>query len=375
MMPERGRRSRIRGVNRRRFLTGGLTALGVLGLRPGQTSSQAGAGAPKNRLTLPLVAGDSVTVETMRQLANRKGITFGLYEAVLTFNPNPHPFTPIEQAAVDNFNMIATDSLWPSERPANVAGYAEGRIHLDAMSRFAIEKGMRFRGGTLSGYRPYLPDWLKLGGFTRKEFIQLVTDRQAALLQRFRARASEWNVVNEAYHNPAGDFWLDSIGQDYVQIAFENAREHAPGVLLIYNDYDNDFPGPTRDMNVRLVSDLRRRGLIDAIGLQMHMNWRTKPSRHMSDSIKIFQDLGLAVTITECDVNMRGAPGSEAERQTLQAGLFEWVVESALEAGCRSIFLANVIDWPEWAEDATLWTNSGEPRASFHAVREVLRNA
>ncbi len=91
MMPERGRRSRIRGVNRRRFLTGGLTALGVLGLRPGQTSSQAGAGAPKNRLTLPLVAGDSVTVETMRQLANRKGITFGLYEAVLTSCPvHPH---------------------------------------------------------------------------------------------------------------------------------------------------------------------------------------------------------------------------------------------------------------------------------------------
>jgi hypothetical protein len=59
----------------------------------------------------------------------------------------------------------------------------------------------------------------------------------------------------------------------------------------------------------------------------------------------------------------------------VQAGLFEWVVESALEAGCRSIFLASIIDWPEWAEDSTLWTNSYEPRASFYAVREVLRNA
>lgn len=311
----------------------------------------------------------------MRQLANRKGIAFGLYEPTRTFNPNPHPFTPIEQAAVDNFNVIATDSLWPSERPANVAGYAEGRIHLDAMSRFAIEKGMRHRGGTLSGYRPYLPDWLKLGGFKRQELIQFITDRQAALLQRFRARSSEWNVVNEAYHNPAGDFWLDNIGPDYVQIAFESARENAPGLMLIYNDYDNDFPGPVRDMNIKLVSDLKKRGLIDAIGFQMHMNWTTTPSRNMSHSIKVFQDLGLVVTITECDVNMRGAPGSQAERQTLQAGLFKWVVESALEAGCRSIFLANLVDWPEWAEDSTLWTDSVQPRASFYAVREVLRNA
>jgi GH35 family endo-1,4-beta-xylanase len=160
-----------------------------------------------------------------------------------------------------------------------------------------------------------------------------------------------------------------------VQIAFENARQLAPKTSLIYNDYQNDFPGPVRDMNVELVSDLQKRGLIDGIGLQMHLSWQSKPSEAMAESMRIFQEMGLFVTITECDVNMRGAPGSEAERQTVQAGLFKWVVESALDAGCRSIFLANVIDWPEWAEDSTLWTDSGEPRASFYAVREVLRNA
>ena len=51
-----------------------------------------------------------------------------------------------------------------------------------------------------------------------------------------------WDVVNEAVDDAGGmrqSYWTQTIGEDYVEKAFEFARKHAPAnVELFYNDYN-----------------------------------------------------------------------------------------------------------------------------------------
>lgn len=349
-------------------------------------------------LTVSQLAADSWTGESLRDLATRKNITLGAFSLTTLIPPvalykvvSPpylfnHPLTPFERLNADNFNLICTGIGWPDARPSNVADYASTRDHFDSDTQFASQNGQRFRcGGAVYGLPVYLPDWLKQGGYTRSELIEILIDRTQAIAAFFGGVVQEWIVVNEAYHNRGGDFWQKGIGDDYVQIAFETMRAAAPKAMLIYNDYDNDFPGPTQDISLRLATDLQARGLIDGIGLQMHLTPNTPKQSRLAEAIARFRAMGLQTTITECDINMRGFPGTDADRLALQASTYRWAFETALDAGCRSIVLAGLTEGDSWLNIPSsaafggpeampgVWDPTFQPRPAYYAIRAALQ--
>ena len=95
------------------------------------------------------------------------------------------------------------------------------------------------------------------------ELLARMKDHIAALVGRYKGRVKGWDVVNEAL-NEDGTLrqspWFRIIGPDYIEKAFQFAREADPAAELYYNDYNLDYPAK-RDGAVRLVQSLKERGV------------------------------------------------------------------------------------------------------------------
>jgi len=88
-----------------------------------------------------------------------------------------------------------------------------------------------------------------------------------------------WDVVNEAAADSGRKLydcsWLQVVGEDYVNRAFEYARKYAePGTLLFYNDYNSEVAMKNlviRDILESLIAD----GTVDGYGFQSHYSTTT----------------------------------------------------------------------------------------------------
>ena len=86
--------------------------------------------------------------------------------------------------------------------------------------------------------------------------------------------------MNEAFSDePAGSYasniWYDTIGKNYVPLAFAAAqkavKKNGLKVKLYYNDYNIEFPGNKSTAAQNLVKELKGRGIqIDGVGLESH---------------------------------------------------------------------------------------------------------
>ena len=120
-----------------------------------------------------------------------------------------------------------------------------------------------------------------------------------------------WDVVNEAIEpgnlHPEGlrtenNLWYETIGDDWVELAFEFARKYAaPDQKLFYNDYgctDSIKFGKIRP----LLKKLKEAGTIDGLGLQFHIGMDSPTVSTMESIITNYAHLGLVIHITEMDI-------------------------------------------------------------------------
>lgn len=142
-------------------------------------------------------------------------------------------------------------------------------------------------------------------------------------------------VVNEANHSR--DFFYSKLGFLYLESAFRTARENSPSSILIYNDYSNYTLYGERYKNTKIIVDqLKSMGLIDGVGVQLVITDGSFPPKK-EDIITALQSYGLPVYITEFSVNMRNVNGSNEERFKIQAGIYQTIMEAAIESGvCRA---------------------------------------
>ena len=83
-----------------------------------------------------------------------------------------------------------------------------------------------------------------------------------------------WDVVNEAAADSGRQLypclWVDVVGDDYVNRAFEYARKYAePGTLLFYNDYNSEQTLKNL-MIMDIMKSLLADGTVDGYGFQSH---------------------------------------------------------------------------------------------------------
>ena len=119
------------------------------------------------------------------------------------------------------------------------------------------------------------------------------------------------DVVNEAFDVGDGDengvrkknsLWYETIGPDFIYMAFKYARMYAPGYLkLFYNDYSCMYKA---DLILKHLSGAKRDGLIDGIGMQSHLSVGEDLDKFFAAARK-FLDAGYELQMTELDVGIK----------------------------------------------------------------------
>lgn len=129
------------------------------------------------------------------------------------------------------------------------------------------------------------------------------------LKERYPGVVVSWDVVNEAIDDGTKGLrksnWYETVGEDYVERAFELARKYAPeGTLLYYNDYNTAYPGKLKGI-LELLEKLIAEGNIDGYGFQMHHRVLEPGMTMLTNAVRSVADLGLKLRVSELDVGIK----------------------------------------------------------------------
>ena len=226
---------------------------------------------------------------------------------------------PEKSLVLDQFNCITPENIMKPEGMQPSEGYF-GFALPDTMLKFTEENNLKVVGHTLVWHQ-------QSGRFLgqtsdREKAIEQLRNHITTVVSNYKGRIMVWDVVNEAVKDdwplpPDGDWtkclretqWLRSIGPDYIEMAFRFAHEADPDAKLYYNDYNLNVNTKATVVNA-MVKDLLEKGVpIHGIGMQGHYSTDVSISS-VENSIKMFSQLGVEVSISELDVTVNNASGS-----------------------------------------------------------------
>jgi endo-1,4-beta-xylanase len=177
------------------------------------------------------------------------------------------------------------------------------------------EKNHMFIVGHNMVWHNQVPEWVfedSLGNkLNRDALLKRMHDHILTVMGRYKGRVNGYDVVNEAL-NEDGTMrqskWMEIIGGDYIEKAFEYAREADPNAELYYNDYNIEQPAKRKGA-IQLVRNLQARGIkITGIGIQGHYHLTQPSLKDIDESIDAFSKLGVKVMFTELDINVLPSP-------------------------------------------------------------------
>lgn len=180
----------------------------------------------------------------------------------------------------------------------------------DKFMALGEEHGM-FMVGHVLVWHSQTPSWVFNDDagqpLSREALLARMKSHIDTLAGRYRGRIHAWDVVNEAVDEDKGwrkSPWFNQIGPDFVDHAFRYAREAAPEAHLLYNDYNMHNPGK-REFVVDMIKRLKKNGVsIDGVGMQGHVGLEYPEIAEFEKSIEAFAAAGVAVHITELDLDM-----------------------------------------------------------------------
>jgi endo-1,4-beta-xylanase len=348
------------------------------------------------RVYLPLIASPeggepSCPAEnTLRALACRRSFYIGSAAVAYLLPEEPE----YAQTLAREFNMTTAEYVMkfaPIHPEPDVYDFQWSDLFME----FAEQNNMLIRGHTLLWYVED-PDWVKQGDWTREELIEVMREHIYTVMGHYQNRIYAWDVVNEGVYDEddvyeAGSAhlrankWLEVIGGDYMDLAFQFAREADPNARLFYNDYGGEGLGAKSDAIYNLLKDMRSRGVpVDGVGLQMHVSLEyleDYPSQSdLRANIRRLADLGLIVHITELDVAIRKPVTPEKLEQ--QAEIYRSILEVCLgEPACEAVVVWGFTDKHSWIPDyfpnfdaACLFDSLYQPKPAYLAVQQVLAN-
>src|SRR5947208_2038105 len=110
------------------------------------------------------------------------------------------------------------------EPERNVFNYTLG----DQIIVPAIKHGQLRRCHNLV-WHSQLPDWLTSRNWTKPELLSILENHIKHEARHYYGECYAWDVVNEALNEDGTlreDLWLDIIGPEYLEIAFELAGKY-----------------------------------------------------------------------------------------------------------------------------------------------------
>jgi len=176
--------------------------------------------------------------------------------------------------------------------------------------------------------------------------------------------------------------FYDTLGADYINIAFAAAAAADPSAKLYYNDYNIEYAGPKATAAQQIVKNLQAAGLrIDGVGLESHFIVGETPSQADQEAnMNSFIELGVEVAVTELDIRFSSLPPTAAGL-TQQAEDFASTVGACVNtAKCVGITVWDFDDAYSWVPstfagngDADLyWSNLTKVQPAYNSVVSAL---
>ena len=180
----------------------------------------------------------------------------------------------------------------------------------DKFIEFGVENNMHILGHVLV-WHSQVPKGVFLdkdGNQVTKEVLtQRMDTHITTVMERYKGKIHAWDVVNESITPEDGyrkSKWLEIMGPEFMEYAFNRAHEIDPACHLLYNDYGMDNP-KRRDFVVELVKKYKKKGIpIHGIGMQGHLNLGSPDLTEWEKSIEAFAAEGMRVHITELDLDV-----------------------------------------------------------------------
>jgi endo-1,4-beta-xylanase len=281
-------------------------------------------------------AAQDAPASPLSAAAQKAGCRFGSsFNAMPRATPGASYLSPDYAALLErdcNILVAENEFKWVALRPS-ADSYDFTRF--DGMLAYAQRHGMAMRGHTLLWHKTkWYPRWLN-----ELDFGARPASRAAAILAghirtvtgRYAGKVVSYDVVNEAVDPATGLLEETSLTRAFgssvglLDLAFHTAREHAPGVELVYNDFMSWEPGNEKHRAgvLKLLEGFKARGVpCDALGVQAHLDMYQLDGagigKHDEKAWRTFLDevtaMGYGLVITEFDVKDHALPADLAKR-------------------------------------------------------------
>ncbi len=143
------------------------------------------------------------------------------------------------------------------------------------------------------------------------EMAETLKSHIQAIVGRYKGRINSWDVVNEALNEDGTlrkSVFLNTMGKEYLTLAFKWASEVDPKADLYYNDY-NMTNVEKRNGAIKMVKHIKDQGIkVDGIGMQGHWHLNRPSLEEIEQSILDYAAIGVKVSITELDISVLPNP-------------------------------------------------------------------
>lgn len=264
---------------------------------------------------------------------------------------------------------------------ANGGNQVNPQVNLRAaktLLEYARDNNIPVRGHTLV-WHSQTPDWFFKVNYSQDSNAAWVS--KEVMLQRLEnyiknvmqlisstyptVKFYAWDVVNEAVdpntstgmRNPGSNNvtsgnspWMQTIGEEYIQRAFEYARKYAPtGCKLFYNDY-NEYEDRKSTFIFNILKGLKDKGLVDGMGMQSHWVMDYPSISMFETAVRKYNTLGLELQLTELDIKQ---PDNSTSALAAQADRYKLLINKVISLKNEGMNITGVIFWG--VTDKTSW--------------------
>ncbi|KAK0658697.1 family 10 putative glycoside hydrolase [Cercophora samala] len=264
-----------------------------------------------------------------------------------------------------NFGQVTPENSmkWESINPRQ-GQYNWGQA--DYLVNWATQRNKTIRGHTFV-WHSQLAGWVNQIN-NRDQLTRVIQEHIRTVGGRYKGKIYHWDVINEMFNEDGSlrnSVFSRVLGESFVKIAFDAARETDPSAKLYINDYNLDQPNyakVTRGMVANVNKWLSQGIPIDGIGTQGHL--QSGQGNGLAQTIKVLAATNVKeVAVTELDIQNNNSNDYVA----VTRGCLE-------EPKCVAITVWGVRDQDSWRPQGNplLFDSNYNAKANYNAIVQLL---